>query len=124
MGRVIGQRSNQSGLGVVSGDNCNNVWLAGGTSTTSTSINFSGHIIPIVPGWDPAFVARYSGSGSFDTAYMLASGGDDYLFVKADNKGGFFLGGDYNNSPLYFGSEYLIVRNRNVGRIIPRQIQI
>ncbi len=92
----------------VSVDNCSNVWVAGATSASSAALNFSGHSIPVVSGWDPSFIAEYSGSGSFDTAYMLPGGGDDYLFVMVDNKGSFFLTGDYANNPIYFGPDTLI----------------
>jgi len=92
-------------------DNCYNVWIAGGTSSTTSSINFNGFSLTTSYGYrDPAFVAEYStDSGIYENSMAVTSGGDDYVFVLSNKRGSFYLVGDYvNSSPLVFGPDTLL----------------
>jgi len=77
-------------------DNCRDLWVAG--SSSSPFMLFNGHIFEPPTGGDPIFVSEYNDSGVYITSTGLSSGGDDYAGVVADNRGNFYIGGDFISS--------------------------
>jgi len=74
-------------------DTCGNVWVAGGEPTSSSG--------------DPMFIFRFDINGNLRDSLFLASGGDDQVWVSADNKGNLFLAGDYMINNFVIGNDTL-----------------
>ena len=51
---------------------------------------------------------EYDTSGHYLTSMSLPSGGDDYTSIVVDNKGNFYLAGDYAIDTLIFGHDTLL----------------
>ena len=105
-GRTAAGAGGSYGLSI-SADRCSNVWVSGAPGGSYMSIYFSGHPYIVPYGLDPSFVARYSTSGVFDTAFLYPSGADDKMFVVPDNKGAVYVSGDYKSAPMIFGADTL-----------------
>jgi hypothetical protein len=80
-------------------DMCGNLFICGqmgSNPATGYILHFNTHLLYQVPGGnEPMFVAQYDTSGNYITSLGLKSGGDDINRVVVDNKGNFFIGGDY-----------------------------
>lgn len=69
-------------------DICGNIWISGIMATTSS---------------DPITFARFDTAGNHLDSFYLASGGDDQSSIVVDNKGNFYVGGDYMYQPFHKG---------------------
>ena len=91
----------------ISVDICGNVWTSG-EMLSGSPINFNGHILNPLPGsTDPMFIVEYDNSGNYMKGLTLKSGGDDQSGIIVDNKGDFYLTGDYSGTPMIFGNDSL-----------------
>src|ERR1041385_749224 len=78
----------------------------------STSIAFGSSILtPPFSSADPLFIVKYDSSGTVLCADALASGGDDQSSVSADRFGNAYVGGDFEVSPFFVGSDTLLLAN-------------
>ena len=94
------------GLGYsITVDVCGNVWVSG---AMYYSLNFHGNILNAVPSIsDPMFTAEYDNTGNYVTSMALSSGGDDQVNIVVDNRGSFYLNGDYYLTQMVFASDSL-----------------
>ncbi len=89
----------------IANDRCGHIWLCG---EMGNSMNFNGHILSESPGaYDPVFIAEYDTSGKYLNSIALPSGGDDAIGIVVDNKGNFYLGGDYWQAEMVIGPDTL-----------------
>ena len=77
----------------VAADNCGNIWATGGCTQIST--------------YDGMFLSEYDTTGALLYTTSVPAGGDDQNGIVLDNKGHFWLGGDYLYSPFYVGPDTL-----------------
>ncbi len=103
-----GNTQNDYGLDI-SIDNCNHIWVTGGTYRYTSVFNFGDSSIPVPSGcFDPGIIAEYTDSGRYVSSMALNSGGDDMLFLLPNKHGGFYLAGDFVSSDMFFGSDTLL----------------
>jgi type IX secretion system substrate protein len=93
-------------------DSCTNVWVCGAMgyeAPAGYSMNFNGHTLTEPTGsTDAMFIAGYDHYGKYITSMALPSGGDDYCGIVVDNKGNFYVGGDYFiQATMIFGDSIL-----------------
>ena len=100
----------------ISVDNCGKLWISGRPGATSAAgypVYFGTDTLTF--SWDtsvcgdPMLLAEYDDMGNYITSLKEPSGGDDYNGVVVDNKGNFFVGGDYYyvGAPMTFGPDTL-----------------
>jgi len=111
--RSAGGVLNEQGQNIVI-DQCGTIWLAGQLGNTGGnfggySMNFSGHTIAEPPGSlvDPTFVAQYDTLGNYLKCVAMPSGSDDFMGLAVDNRGNFYVGGDYWQTGMVFGNDTL-----------------
>ena len=73
--------------------------------------NIDGHMLALVPGPDPIFIAGYNLSGGVVGYAGLGSGGDDQNGIATDSYGNIFICSDYTT------------RDHESGRILARGAQ-
>jgi|GEM_PF-2191716 len=78
-------------------DHCGFLWACGSVNVSDT-VNFDGH--SFVTGDqssnpDPLFIIEYDLVGDYQNGMVLPTGGDDICGIVTDDKGNFFIGGDY-----------------------------
>lgn len=78
----------------VEADNCGNIWVCGGQSTTTGSR-------------DTMFLAEYDSTGHLEDSMKLITGGDDGSGIAIDNKGCLYVGGDYKVDTFVVGHDTL-----------------
>ncbi len=88
-----------------------NIWFTGtmGFDGTQSQMFFNGHSVTQPGSFDPLFIANYDTAGNYIQAFSLSGGGDDASSILVDNKGNFYLAGDYvpGSSPMVFGTDML-----------------
>ena len=104
-------------------DNCNNLWLTGQMyrsfayflSTPTYRMSFGSHSLPIPPltgvVMDPLFIVEMDTSGNYIWGLTLPSGGDDACGIAVDNKGNFYIAGDWINPTWTFSRDTLIAHS-------------
>ncbi len=93
-------------------DLCGNLWMSGQMGTiiglSGYTMNFSGTTLyQPVTGYDPMFIALYNTWGMYRTSIALPSGGDDESGIAVDNRGHFYVGGDFLTE-MEFGPDVLL----------------
>lgn len=92
-------------------DECGNIWISGFMPTaldTPYIMHVDGHIIAPPPNsLDPAFFVEYDSSGAYISGFATPTLGDDENSLAVDNRGYFYIGGDYDISPFVVGSDTL-----------------
>ncbi len=76
-------------------DPCGNILVCG---EMHTDLTFSGHSVPYPTGvvvFEPMFILEYDTSGTYHNSMVLNAGGDDGASISIDNRGNFFMFGDY-----------------------------
>ncbi len=88
-------------------DACGNILVCG---EMRSNLVFSGHSLtyPTPSGTveQPTFVLEYDTSGNYHNSFTIAGGGDDGMSICIDNRGSFFMAGDYEDT-LAFGLDTL-----------------
>ncbi len=100
-------------------DLCGNLWVSGQMSSVNGIIGYSMILESFrlnEPPWsyDPMFVAWYDTLGGYKTSMALPSGGDDESGIAIDNRGNFYLGGDFQ-AVMTFGSNVLTPAGHELG---------
>ncbi len=98
---------------------CGEVWVSGNYSEDAS---IDGHILAVVPGPDPVFIAGYTLAGGVIGYAGLGSGGDDQNGIAVDPSGNVYMCSDYqdvssfsigpdliNSGTSGTGNEYLYV---------------
>lgn len=100
-------------------DECNNLWLTGNmcgnnaffTSVPTYHMDFGGHSLAVPPltgvEMDPLFLAELDTAGNYFRGWTIPSGGDDPCGIAVDNKGNFFIAGDWVNPTWPFLGDIL-----------------
>ncbi len=82
----------------VAADPCGNLWVCGSGQTLSNPPTVS----------DTLYLAEYDTSGILENIITVNSGGDDNSGIIVDNRGNFYVGGDYlSYLPLVVGGDTL-----------------
>jgi|GEM_PF-2114595 len=91
-------------------DKCGNIWVSG--SMTNTSMTFSGHVLanPTLSGSSDlnTFLLEYDTSGAYITGFVMKGGADDAMDMAIDNRGNFFITGDYWQDTMIFNRDTLL----------------
>ena len=99
--------SNQDYAWSVSVDSCKNAWIYGQMQDTMA---FDGHVLPLPSiGNEPAFIVEYNNEGNYVDGMTLPNGGEDGGGIAVDNKGNFYLGGDYLSDTLFANNDTLLL---------------
>lgn len=101
--------SGESGYGIVA-DACGNLLVCG---SMHGNMAFSGHTLnyPTQPGVaflpEPAFIVEYDTAGVYHNSMTIDAGGEDGISISVDNRGNFFIEGDYWNDTVVFAHDTL-----------------
>ena len=91
----------------VSVDRCGKLWTCGNASSDSVKFDGNTSLVTDTGQIDPLFIVEYDTSGNYLNCLMLPSGGDDVCGLVVDNRGDFFISGDYltNGLKMYLGHD-------------------
>jgi hypothetical protein len=112
-GRNFGGIGNDMGFSVAP-DSIGNVWITGGLSGGLYSSGYrcyfgTAHIdeLPGTTADDPMFIACYDKNGNYTSGFAMHGGGDDQCDIVVDNKGSFYICGDWYKATQVFGKDTL-----------------
>lgn len=72
------------------------------------TMNFNGNLLLAPPSsLEPTFMAEYDKSGTYITSTIFPAGGDDVSDIATDNRGNFYVGGDYSFHSIVIGPDTL-----------------
>ena len=101
----------------ISLDYCGNLWISGriGSWPVVDTISFDGHLVTAPIGslgypYYAVFLAKFDTSGNYKTSVCLPGGaglGAQLSEISVDNKGDFYVAGNYYGTKMPFGSDTL-----------------
>lgn len=96
--KTIGSTANQVYGFSIGLSGCGEVWVSG---EYSQDVNIDDHILSLVSGNDPIFIAGYTLAGGVISYSGLGSGGDDQNSIAVDPKGNVFICSDWYGAPAF-----------------------
>lgn len=86
-------------------DIAGNVWLAGGSLSTTVTLDTAHIAIPTSLMNDASFLVEFDPYGNVKYRSALSCGGDDYLGIGTDSHGNIYIAGDFMGGPNYIGPD-------------------